>query len=414
MGSLCSHTGHDVPSSTSEYMWTPPEWQEKRPRSEPAGQYASSAVANRSIPLPQQQRTYEASGAATSTSGPKGAGVAAGAPRAGTSPLASISAGQQPTSLAVSPPPPSPPASSVAAVSAEDRGGTAPSSRVDPARKALFKEIAESNYQCRQRWVVPKTVYFANDRCDAELPKLSRHPRVRVTFSEQTTCDAMLNLASSGRSGLMVCGLSFANGSTVGGGYKHGSVAQEEDLCRRIPNLYTSLNRAKNENLYPFGPGTCSDPKVPGKYSDVLYTPDLRIARSGEEFRFAFLPKERQATVSLVSAAAPNINFAKDVVDKALMYNTVRSILIAPRVFQPKVSVLVLGAWGCGAFGGDPVLISELFAQALAMEGLGTLYAEVHFAIPGRGEGKQVGPDNAAVFRQTLRKYKIDVVEEEV
>merc|ERR1719210_2123468 len=90
-----------------------------------------------------------------------------------------------------------------------------------------------------------------------------------------------------------VCGLNFANGSDrhVGGGYKRGAKAQEEDLCRRIPNLFPSLLTANTKGLYPFGPGTYVSPTDPGKYSDVLFTPSLTLARKGEDHKYAFYPK---------------------------------------------------------------------------------------------------------------------------
>merc|ERR1711971_1398594 len=111
------------------------------------------------------------------------------------------------------------------------------------------------------------------------------------------------------------------------------------------------------------------------------------------------LPAE-QATVSLVSAAAPNIKFAQDIHDLELMYSTVKAIFVAPLLEEPGVNTLILGAWGCGAFGCDPENISVLFARAFS-EGLGRLYDEVHFAVPGG--------QNADVFRATLDKHKLNV-----
>merc|ERR1712183_306980 len=101
-----------------------------------------------------------------------------------------------------------------------------------------------------------------------------------------------------------------------------------------------------------------------------------------------------------VTAAAPNIRFGNDISDPGLMYETLKAVFIAPMMMKPDVSVLVLGAWGCGAFGGDPEQISELFARILQQDKLGNLYHEVHFAIP---------PDrvNAKTFRKTFAKRGI-------
>merc|ERR1712187_497051 len=190
----------------------------------------------------------------------------------------------------------------------------------------------------------------------------------------------MLYFAS--KRGAVVCGLNFANGEKEGGGYKHGATAQEEDLCRRIPTLYTSLYNAARDGCYPFGPATCTSPDRPAKYSDVLYTGHLTVARAGEEDGYQLLPKEEQRKVSLVAAAAPNIKFKDEINDTNLIYRTIRSIFIAPKMAEPEVNTLILGAWGCGAFGGDPRVISELFGKALFQENLGQLYREVHIAIP--------------------------------
>ena len=42
---------------------------------------------------------------------------------------------------------------------------------------------------------------------------------------------------------LLKVGLNFANAHHAGGGYLRGARAQEEDLCRLMPTLYTALKR---------------------------------------------------------------------------------------------------------------------------------------------------------------------------
>lgn len=230
-----------------------------------------------------------------------------------------------------------------------------------------------------------------------------------VSFSDMTTSDAIRHFALSRDSKRKICVLNFANGSAVGGGYKNGATAQEEDLCRSIPNLYTTLNNAQREGYFPFGPCTCAARDRPCKYSDVLWTPDAILARGSDFEGYALLPADQQVPVSLVSAAAPNIRFAKppELYDRELMYRTVQSVFVAPSLMQPEVTTLILGAWGCGAFGGDPNDISELFCRALATDKLGCLYKEVHFAIPCIGGEHR----NSDVFRATFKRHRIDFTE---
>mmetsp|Transcript_49717 Transcript_49717/g.89368 ORF Transcript_49717/g.89368 Transcript_49717/m.89368 type:complete len:407 (-) Transcript_49717:35-1255(-) len=277
----------------------------------------------------------------------------------------------------------------------------------DPRIRKLRQEVAETNYKLRNRWAVPVTVYVPCDQClraHAQAAPVARKPP-KVTFSGWSTADALLHFARLPKK--LVCGLNFANGSQVGGGYKTGALAQEEDLCRRLPNLYTTLNNAQRDGLYPFGPSTCYSEDKPAKYSDVLFTPDLVVARMSEEEQFKLLPQEEQVKVSLVTAAAPNINFAKEVYNLKLMYDTVKAMFVVPKLMRPETTTLILGAWGCGAFGGDPHDMSDLFARAIATDGLGQMYEDIHFAIPQ----SDASESNADVFRTTFWKYGIQFEE---
>jgi len=275
----------------------------------------------------------------------------------------------------------------------------------------------------RRKFPLPKTMPIARSDCEAWLKdRPASNPKskekVAISFSGMSTATALLHFANKEpRTENKVCGLNFANGTQVGGGYKTGALAQEEDLCRRLPNLYTSLYDAKRAGLYPFGPSTYISKDQIEKYCDVLFTSDLRVARMSEEYDFALFPPEKQATVSLVTAAAPNVNFKDEVKDLELMYQTVKVIITTPKMVESRTEILVLGAWGCGAYGGDPREMGELFARALK-EGAGQGYKQVHFAIPGEAAKKgedtvemKPGTDNATVFRQCLKEAGIAFVE---
>lgn len=277
-------------------------------------------------------------------------------------------------------------------------GRTVRSKDMPAEQRRQLKLVCRENARLHKRWQTPRTVLVPHRDCAAfveERPQL-RGPgalKPRVTLGDWGTACALLHFAKSKAE---VCGLNFANGTNVGGGYLHGSLAQEEDLCRRMPTLYTSLQLAEQRGLYPFGPVTYQSPQDPGRFADVLFTEGLVLARESRHRDYALLAEEDQVRVSLVSAAAPNVATGEEV-DEEQLRRAVVSILVAPRLAGPEVTTLVLGAWGCGAFGGDPAQISELFGRAIWTEGLGSLYDEVHFAIPK-------GP-NADAFRKTLASF---------
>ena len=57
---------------------------------------------------------------------------------------------------------------------------------------------------------------------------------------------------------------------------------------------------------------------------------------------------------------------------------------------REKVEVLILGAWGCGAFGNKPQDVAGYFRQVLTDEGCGYLFDEVRFAIYGPENGSNI------------------------
>lgn len=268
--------------------------------------------------------------------------------------------------------------------------------------RSLLTKVADDNYKMSRYSSVPETFMVEHKQCLAYRMQPLRDDPV-VSFSGMTTADALLHFGAY--RGHPVCGLNFANGSTVGGGYKHGATAQEEDLCRRIPALYTSLLGASKRGYYPFGPCTCRSRSDPRRYCDVLYTPQICVTRGGEAQGFA--PLDTKASISLVTAAAPNVRFASELDDPDLVRKALWTIFVAPKMREPQVDTLILGAWGCGAFGGDPHRMSDLFLQALIQENLGRLYREVHFAIPVTNS-KDI---NFQTFRNAFRRRGVKVVD---
>ena len=151
--------------------------------------------------------------------------------------------------------------------------------------------------------------------------------------------------------------LNLANPVNPGGGVRRGARAQEEDLCRSS-SLLLSLECRHAKKYYDYN-------KSLNTYmgSDALMiTPQVEIIRdeNGELL-------DDTVVVSVVTCAAPLVSYGKEGMTDAeyeqMMYDRITGMLkcVAYRGYKN----LVLGAWGCGAFGNDAAVISNLFYKAL-------------------------------------------------
>lgn len=181
------------------------------------------------------------------------------------------------------------------------------------------------------------------------LPQLTCEVRVEVT--NETTAAAGARLVAEGKD---VVVLNFASARNQGGGFLAGAIAQEEDLCR-ASGLYVCLKSKPifyNENIL----------KEDALYTDnVIYSPNVPFIR---DVYGLFL--EDSFTLSVISAPAPNVRAMTEPDDK-IIYNTTRNrarkiLGIATKHGHKNI---VLGAWGCGAFGNDPRMVANIFMELL-------------------------------------------------
>ena len=172
--------------------------------------------------------------------------------------------------------------------------------------------------------------------------------------------------------------LNFANAVRPGGGVRHGATAQEEDLCR-TSSLLISLESEAARPYYQYNRGIGSQLGS----SAVVLTPKVEIVkyRSGERL-------DRSVVVSVITCAAPvrrqdDYGLGPEGY-RALFLTRIARMLFCAAHFGCRH--LVLGAFGCGAFGNDPDMVSELFVQALRElrydgRSEGDLFREIDFAV---------------------------------
>jgi uncharacterized protein (TIGR02452 family) len=190
-------------------------------------------------------------------------------------------------------------------------------------------------------------------KTDSELPDTDwyrKDPRIQVT--NETTAQAALRLEAHGKTNIVA--LNFASARNQGGGFLSGAMAQEEDLCR-ASGLYPCLKSKPvfyNENIL------CDDCYYT---NNIIYSPNVPFFRDENNL---FL--ENPFTLSIITSPAPNLNGAQNV-DKKKVAEILASRM--DRILSVAAShghlTLILGAWGCGAFGNDPADVAELFKSAL-------------------------------------------------
>ena len=161
----------------------------------------------------------------------------------------------------------------------------------------------------------------------------------------------------SGKKANNILVLNFANPVNPGGGVRRGARAQEEDLCRKSSLLF-SLESDYAQRYYRYN-------KSLHTYmgSDaIILTPNVEIIKdvNGDLL-------EESVIVSVMTCAAPMITQGMEGLNdeqyQELFYNRICGILKCAAYWG--YQALVLGAFGCGAFGNDAKLVSDLFYKAL-------------------------------------------------
>jgi uncharacterized protein (TIGR02452 family) len=191
-------------------------------------------------------------------------------------------------------------------------------------------------------------------------PGMSQPTRVRV--SNETTLVAAIKLVDQGLKPLV---LNFANGVVPGGGFLSGSRAQEETLCRSS-SLYWTL---VGDPMY-----------LHHSYRDEPDSTDWAIVSPRVPFIFSDtqqpLPQRRHLDV--ITSAAPYAYTVGQPRSRSLLQSRIHRVLHIANALG--YESLVLGAWGCGAFGNDPATTAADFKSALTGE-FRHCFSDVVFAI---------------------------------
>ena len=234
-----------------------------------------------------------------------------------------------------------------------------------------------------------------------ELEKADRDCQVTVTKSKSFEAAMILRKQyPEKRIGV----LNFASATNPGGGVKKGSSAQEESLCRcstlypclsqdRLWQMYYQKNRNAHDNLHT---------------DAVIYSPDVVICKTDDS-----CPERMEdwVTVDVISCAAPNL---RDRPANAYNADRGQAVKVSSNVLYKlhasrarhilhiaaanHIDILILGAFGCGAFQNDPAVVAKAYADV--MPEYQKYFDRIEFAIYCRP--RETG--NYDAFRRILEK----------
>lgn len=180
------------------------------------------------------------------------------------------------------------------------------------------------------------------------------------------------------------CALNFASAKRPGGGFLSGAVAQEESLAR-ASTLYESI---KDSPFYKN--------HVNALYShDMIYSPDVWVFRNDFTCGKNSYKLDNPYKVAIITATAVNQNALK--FEEYLNVNEImleRSRRVLEIAIRNNHKILILGAWGCGAFGNQPEIIAAIFKYLLS-NWYKNSFEKVVFPIFGNG-------NNYSTFKKIL------------
>ena len=212
---------------------------------------------------------------------------------------------------------------------------------------------------------------FISENSTVDVPAPSKADKAKVIVNGKRSLEAAESYAKQGKK---VCVLNFASATNPGGGVVNGSSAQEECICR-CTTLYPCLNTNQMWNVFYSPHRKVANPLY---NNDCIYTPDVCVFKSDTNFPEP-LPKENWWSVNILTCAAPNLRerpsnimnpHAGNVAAKITPLELEKLLTVRiRRIFEVAVAngieVLILGAFGCGAFRNPPEIVARVFNKVM-------------------------------------------------
>ena len=259
----------------------------------------------------------------------------------------------------------------------------------------ILKRAVENSIQ-NQKLILENDTVKGSDRFDRTG---------RIVVSGKRTLEASEVYVKQGKK---VCVLNFASATNPGGGVIHGSSAQEEAICR-CSTLYPCLDIEELWDEFYLPHREADNPLY---NDDCIFTPGVKVFKSDTNFPKNILELEWW-DVDVITCAAPNLrSIPSNIMNPnagskkaSISYDGLRVLLTSriQRIFEIAIAnaaeVLILGAFGCGAFRNPPKLVAEVFAEFT--EKYRSCFDVIEYAVFHVEHEKA----NYEAFKEVMKKY---------
>ena len=201
-----------------------------------------------------------------------------------------------------------------------------------------------------------------------ELDKFNIRPKqVDIALVPEDSVTAVMYNPTEGTNTTAL--LNFASYKNPGGMFLAGAIAQEEAIChesilfnvlKEFPDYYAWNNLSKNRALY---------------LDRAIYSKDVLFLKNYERFK-----------ADVITCACPNKKAAQEYceVTNEENYEVLKQRIgfVLKMAAINRVDTLILGAFGCGVFGQDPIEVATIFKEYLGKYPF--VFDKVIFAIPNK------------------------------
>lgn len=233
-----------------------------------------------------------------------------------------------------------------------------------------------------------KTEFYIQEQLENIVSDV-RYDNPVIEIKNENVIDTIHNLYKE--YGSDVCVLNFASGYMPCGGWLNGSLAQEEAIAY-CSNLYSQQTSKIGWQFYKANRDSNSL-----AYLNNMLLSDVLVFRDSD-YNLLSTPSK----VKIITAPAVHLNRVKKqkekLPDNPNKIMEFRMRLILNLMLESKCSHVVLGAFGCGAYGNDVYSIIDIWNKLLHQEDYKCKFKSITFSVL---ENRR--DDNYNVFKQRLR-----------